>query len=247
MFTPRVLIAEADASLAQSFARQFRATGWDVMTAASADEVVSFCIVHRPDIVLLDTAVGGVDVLEVLRDEPQTRGVMVAMMGIDCGPELRARCVAAGALVFLAKPLKITSIEALRKVIEGRNQAPKVLISDDDALMVRSLERAARHEGLEPVGETDASHVLGLARELNPQVIVLDINQKNLDGRDVLAQLKQDPQTKDIRVVMLTGVEDQLTRHDCLILGADDYVVKPLDPLFFVRIARRLAEAAQPN
>ena len=45
-----------------------------------------------------------------------------------------------------------------------------------------------------------------------------------------------------IRVVMLTGVEDQMIRHDCLILGADDYVVKPLDPLFFVRIARKIAE-----
>jgi CheY-like chemotaxis protein len=108
-------------------------------------------------------------------------------------------------------------------------------------LTVRSLERAARHEGLDPVSETDSSHIVGLAKEVCPDVIVLDINQKNLDGRDVLAQLKNDPATRDIRVVMLTGVEDQLTRHDCLILGADDYVVKPLDPLFFVRIARKLA------
>ncbi|MBK7859404.1 MAG: response regulator [Archangiaceae bacterium] len=163
-------------------------------------------------------------------------------MGLDCEPEQRNRCVAAGAFVFLAKPVKLASIEALRKVVQGRHTAPRVLISDDDDLIVRSLERAARHEGLDPVSETDAAHVVGLAKEVHPQVIVLDINQGSLDGRDVLARLKSDPETKDIRVVMLTGVEDQLTRHDCLVLGADDYVVKPLDPLFFVRIARRIAE-----
>jgi CheY-like chemotaxis protein len=44
--------------------------------------------------------------------------------------------------------------------------------------------------------------------------------------------------TRDIKVVMLSGEEDQLTRHDCFKLGAEDYFTKPLDPLFFRRIQR---------
>lgn len=242
MFTPRVLISEPDAATAASLKRQFTASGWEVMTAGSAAEVIAFSAMHRPDIVLLDATVGGVDLLERMRAQPVTREILVAMMSIDCGADQRARCIAAGAFAFLSKPLRLASVLALKKVVQGRHAAPRVLISDDDELITRSLERAARHEGLEPVAENDAAQVVGLAKELHPEVIVLDINQRSLDGRDVLARLKSDPDTRHIRVVMLTGVEDQLTRHDCLILGADDYVVKPLDPLFFVHIARKIAE-----
>jgi len=243
MNSPTIVIAEPDAAIAASIARQFRATGWQVAIAQTADEVVQRCLESPPDVVLVDTAVGAVDLLKRLREHRQARGVRVALMGLEVTNEVRARLVAEGAFVFLGMPLRLQSIEALKKVVQAKEQAPRVLISDDDDLVIRSLTRAARHEGLEPVAETDAGHVVEMAKEVHPQCIVLDINQKNLDGRDVLARLKQDPATRDIRVVMLTGVEDQLTRHDCLILGADDYVVKPIDPLFMVRIARKIAEA----
>jgi two-component system, OmpR family, response regulator AdeR len=246
MFTPRVLIADGDSSICASLTRQFRATGWDVMSTSHVQEGVDLCERYHPDLVLVDVQVsGGEDAFRELR--ARTPAVLVAVMVADEPQGLRDRCLAAGAMAFLTKPLRGASVEALKKVVRSRQVPPRVLISDDDPAIVRSLERAARHEGLDPVSELDASHIVGLAKEVCPDVIVLDINQKNLDGRDVLAQLKADPQTRDIRVVMLTGVEDQLTRHDCLILGADDYVVKPLDPLFFVRIARKLGERQHPR
>ncbi len=242
MFIPKMLIAEPDPAEAASFARQFRASGWQVWLAADAVEVESAAVEHRPDMVLLDIEMGGLALLERLRERRETRDILVAVMSSRDDTQLRQQATVAGAFVFLTKPLKLQSVTAIKKLVQHRNSAPRVLISDDDVLMVRSLERAARSEGFEPVSETDASHVVHLAKQVQPQVIVLDINQVNLDGRDVLAQLKKDPATRNIKVVMLTGIEDQLTRHDCLILGADDYVVKPLDPLFFVRIARKLAE-----
>lgn len=243
MFRPRVLIAEADASLAASIMRQFTATGWDAVHVTTAPDVVTAIGRQLPDVVLLDASLGGLDLLERLRADRANRHVKIVMMAVDCDAALQARFLAAGAFTVLALPLRIPSIEALQKIVLGNASAPRVLISDDDNALVRVLERAARREGLEPVTETDPSQVLGLAKEVHPDVIVLDINQGRLDGRDVLARLKEDPETRDIRVVMLTGVEDQLTRHDCLSMGADDYVVKPLDPLFFVRIARKIGEA----
>ncbi len=241
---PTILIAEPDAATAASIARQFRATGWQVTTAQSADEVVHHCVQAPPHVLLADLAVvTSTGLFERLRQHREARDVKIALMGFEVTPAVRERCAAEGAFAFLGLPLRVQSIEALKKVILTKSNAPRVLISDDDELVIRTLARAARHEGLDPVAETDAGHVVEMAKEVHPQVIVLDINQRNLDGRDVLARLKQDPATKDIRVVMLTGVEDQLTRHDCLILGADDYVVKPIDPLFMVRIARKIAEA----
>jgi two-component system, OmpR family, response regulator AdeR len=121
---------------------------------------------------------------------------------------------------------------------------PKILISDDEPMMLSALSREAKLCGLAPIAEDSADRVQELARLENPDVIILDLRQ-NLDGRDVLARLKRDPATADVPVVVLTGVEDQFTRLVCLELGAHDYQTKPLDPTFMTRIARLALQRAE--
>ncbi len=121
---------------------------------------------------------------------------------------------------------------------------PVVLISDDEPLIVSALAREAKRSGLTCISDTTSERVLELARQHRPAVIILDINQHN-DGRDLLAQLKQDPATRDCKVIILSGVEDQFTRHVCFELGADDYEVKPFDPTFMTRIARLATAVAR--
>lgn len=114
---------------------------------------------------------------------------------------------------------------------------PTILISDDEPLVVSALAREARRAGLHFISDTTSEHVLEMARAHRPAVIILDIHQ-HTDGRDLLARLKKDPETRDCKVVILTGVEDQFTRHVCFELGAVDYEVKPFDPTFMAKIAR---------
>ncbi len=118
---------------------------------------------------------------------------------------------------------------------------PTILISDDEPLMVSALAREARREGLHFISDTSSEHVVDLVRNHQPDVVILDINQR-IDGRDLLARLKSDPQTRDTHVVVLSGIEDQYTRTLCLQLGAADYQTKPLDPTFMIRIARLARE-----
>lgn len=128
-----------------------------------------------------------------------------------------------------------------------------ILIADDEPLMVSALAREARQCGLSFITDVTSEHVQELARLHQPAVIILDVKQR-IDGRDLLARLKKDPATRDCAVVMLSGIEDQFTRHICLELGAHDYMTKPLDPTFMTRIARLAkeimelaAQAAQPR
>ncbi len=113
---------------------------------------------------------------------------------------------------------------------------PTVLISDDEPLLVAALTREARRLGLQAVPDT-TSDVVDIARRTQPDVIILDVNQR-IDGRDLLAALKKDPETAHLKVVMLSANEDQFMRHLCLELGAETYEVKPFDPTFLRRIAR---------
>lgn len=125
-------------------------------------------------------------------------------------------------------------------------RAPKVLFCDDDPIILRSLERLARSYGLEPVTLPHAAEAVAVARREQPDLIVLDLRQQ-MDGRDVLTALKKDAATRSCRVMMLTGWDDPYTRKTCLELGADDYQLKPFDPLLLRRIARMAQEAAHPT
>lgn len=113
---------------------------------------------------------------------------------------------------------------------------PVVLISDDEPMLVSALAREARRVGLEPITDT-TSNVVDVARQHHPDVILLDLRQR-IDGRDLLASLKRDPATRNVKVIVLSAEEDQFMRHTCLQLGAADYEVKPFDPAFLRKVAR---------
>lgn len=244
MKTPRVLIADDESSVANSFGRQFRAAGWEVEVTTVASAVLELAERSAPNLVILDVqqgAVSGIDVLRDLKANAATQSIPVVMITGEATPETRAAGIAAGALGFMSKPMARDDIKTLRELVAAN--APSVLISDDDEGVIRVFERGARREGLNPIAESDPTRIVALAERTEPAVIVLDINQNHLDGRDVLATLKSNPRTRDIPVVMVTGIEDQQVRHDCFQLGAEDYVVKPIDALFFTRLARRVQDA----
>jgi CheY-like chemotaxis protein len=81
-------------------------------------------------------------------------------------------------------------------------------------------------EGLRVELAADGKSGLELARQLQPQVITLDVMMPGMDGWAVLRALKADPQTAHIPVIMLTIVDDQ---HIGFALGAADYFTKPID------------------
>lgn len=121
---------------------------------------------------------------------------------------------------------------------------PTILISDDEPLVAKAIQREAKRFGIDTIVDT-TSAVHELAREHQPDLIILDLRQQ-LDGRDLLADLKKDPETAHLKVIILSGVEDQFTRTTCLELGADDYEVKPFDPAFIRKVARLTGKNPDP-
>ena len=122
------------------------------------------------------------------------------------------------------------------------NHRPTILFSDDEPLLVAALQRQARRMGLDSIPDT-TSDVQALAKRHRPAVIVLDLHQR-IDGRDLLAELKRDPETRDLKVIVLSAFEDQFVRRTCLELGALGYELKPFDPSFIRKLARIAATVA---
>src|SRR5262245_57589299 len=89
----------------------------------------------------------------------------------------------------------------------------KLLIVDDDEDVQKALKRAAESAGFEVLQEFDGIQVWTVARSELPDVILLDVNMPQSDGRDVLKQLKADPITATIPVIICSSRAAQHDRH----------------------------------
>lgn len=100
----------------------------------------------------------------------------------------------------------------------------KILIVDDEPLIVESLLYSLEREGFEVNGIGDGSLVLDTVREYQPDLIVLDILLPGLNGIEVCKRLRAE---STIPIIMLTARGDELDRVVGLEVGADDYLPKP--------------------
>jgi CheY-like chemotaxis protein len=125
-----------------------------------------------------------------------------------------------------------------------------VLVEDDDGhadLVARNLKRAGVFNGVQRLkdGQEALDFVRGVGayagRSGNqPLLLLLDIKMPRVDGLEVLRQLKADPRTTSIPVIMLTTTDDPREIDRCYKLGCSVYVTKPVDYQAFVEAVNRL-------
>lgn len=104
---------------------------------------------------------------------------------------------------------------------------PKVLIVDDEAIVVDVVERYLRREGYDVVVAADGEAALAAARDSEPDILVLDLMLPKLDGLEVFRRVRAH---SDVPVIMLTAKGEETDRVVGLEMGADDYIAKPFSP-----------------
>jgi DNA-binding response OmpR family regulator len=100
----------------------------------------------------------------------------------------------------------------------------KILIIDDEPMIVESVNYNLKQEGYETLAAKDGEAGLELALAEEPDLILLDLMLPGLNGMEVCRQIRK---TSEVPIIMLTAKEDEIDRILGLELGADDYVVKP--------------------
>ena len=107
----------------------------------------------------------------------------------------------------------------------------RVLLADDDPNLLRLISTTLGTGDFDLLQALDGQEALEVAQRERPDLILLDINMPLLDGFQVCEQLKQDPQTAAIKVVMLSARGSDADRARGRACGADDYFVKPFSPI----------------
>jgi DNA-binding response OmpR family regulator len=108
-----------------------------------------------------------------------------------------------------------------------RPHAFQALVIEDAPDMRLIATRLLRTKGFEVAEAEDGERGLALARELDPDLILLDLSLPRLDGLEVCRRLRD---FSDAYIVIVTGREDELDKIEGLTVGADDYVTKPYSP-----------------
>jgi CheY-like chemotaxis protein len=110
---------------------------------------------------------------------------------------------------------------------EERSPRRRVLVVDDDPEIVTFLATLLELEGIDSTVATSAAAALEKLEHAVPNLVLLDIAMPDRDGLDLCRALKKDPQTADIRVVMLTARAQRADRERGAEAGADSYITKP--------------------
>lgn len=110
------------------------------------------------------------------------------------------------------------------------NEPATILIADDSPVVRAVVRDGLENEGYLVHEADDGDTAIGSCRELRPDALLLDIEMPGLDGREVLARLKLDPELREIPVVFLTGRTSTDDLVAGLRAGAHDYLKKPFEP-----------------
>jgi two-component system, cell cycle response regulator DivK len=107
--------------------------------------------------------------------------------------------------------------------------AKKILIVDDNEQNRLLMSDILEYRGYEISQAEDGEKGISMARQLKPDLILLDMQMPGIDGFAAAKMLKSDPLTKDIKIIVVTSLAMKGDKEKILALGVDDYIAKPID------------------
>ncbi|HTX49882.1 MAG TPA: PleD family two-component system response regulator [Caulobacteraceae bacterium] len=257
--TGRILVVDDIDANVRLLQAKLQAEYYDVLSAANGPDALRMAAAERPDLVLLDVMMPGMDGFEVcrrLKNEPATRHIPVVLVTALDGRGDRITGLEAGADEFLTKPIddillfaRVKSLTRLKLVIDELRQreasgrrigviagaAARLGGSGGRILVVddqeRQAERIVAELSLEhrPVVETDPEKALLTAR--GPvDLIIVNTTARGFDGLRFSAQIRSDEATRHLPILGVIDPDDRARLVKALDIGLNDILARPIDP-----------------
>ncbi len=120
----------------------------------------------------------------------------------------------------------------------------KVLVVDDEALLVKGIRFNLKNEGYEVITGSDGLEAISLVQSENPDLVVLDVMMPNMDGMTACSKIRE---FSDVPIILLTAKADDMDKLMGFDHGADDYLTKPFNILELKARIRALLRRAGPR
>jgi signal transduction histidine kinase len=106
-----------------------------------------------------------------------------------------------------------------------------ILVVDDEVVTRKALAALIKKPNYRVEMAEDGIQGIEMARQFNPDVILLDVMMPRMNGYDVCKHIRADPQIGEVPIIMITALDDREAKLDGLMVGADDFLTKPFDCL----------------
>ncbi|MHB1000247.1 MAG: response regulator transcription factor [Armatimonadota bacterium] len=123
----------------------------------------------------------------------------------------------------------------------------KILAVDDEKHIVKLVQVNLERQGYEVVTANDGKEALQKVEEENPDLIVLDVMMPYMDGFEVLQNLRRNPGTRDIPVIMLTAKAQDADVFKGWQSGVDCYLTKPFNPMELISFVKRIFKSMEDD
>jgi PAS domain S-box-containing protein len=206
---PLVLVVEDDPAAAKLLSIYLMEAGFSVEVAADGDAGLEKAKTLRPSLITVDILIpktDGWELLTRLKADQATASIPVVVVSIVDEP---GRGFSLGAADYLLKPVDgEVLVRVIQRVVRNnaRDQRGRsVLVIDDDPVILELMEAVLRPEGFEVLKAKDGRHGLQIARERNPDLVVLDLLMPEMNGFEVVDEMHGCSETASIPIVILTN------------------------------------------
>lgn len=213
-----VLVADDDPIIREYLAARCKEAGLHVEVAEDGLRALLKSSKLRPDLLILDLHlpdVEGFRVCERLAD-PKFPPLPVVILTAEAGDETRRRCEELGAAYVQKGPQLWDELQPImRRTFAAANAAeadhkedaarPKILLVDDDPVVLKELTSRLEKSGVEVVAASSGMQAFWLALKLKPDAVVTDYHMPGGDGHYLLSRIKSTAATQSIPVIVCTG------------------------------------------
>jgi len=242
---PLVLLVDDLEDQREIYRQYLEFVGYRVVTARDGFEGIDRALSMRPDVVVMDLAMPGLDGFETTQRLKMLEGTRrIPVIALTAHGELpREWAIKAGCTAYLRKPcdpsdltLEITAaLRAAPSPAETERAPavranPRVLVVDDDADARELFAEYLEYHGAAVSVAADGDEALRDIRQLRPDVIVMDLDMPRLDGWEVMRRLRRDPMTRDIPVIAVSGHVLDADRERAFESGCHAFLSKPCLP-----------------
>ena len=232
-----------------------------VIEAVDAESGILLTKIHEPDLILMDIQLPDMDGLQatrVIKQDPDLNHIPIvaltshAMIGDD------NKAKAAGCDGYITKPINTRTfmneifcfirskdeqdIEPKKQEIDYK---PRILVVDDEPNNVKLISAMLFKEHFDIITAYDGKAALDIVNSRKIDLILMDIMMPEIDGYQVTQLVKQNPQTKDIPIILVTALQSEHDKKLGFDAGADEFLTKPINKIEIIARIRSMLRLKQ--
>jgi CheY-like chemotaxis protein len=207
--TASVLVIEDDPGAVRLLRTYLEAEGYEVVVAPDGEAGLAAARASVPAAIILDVLLPGIDGWEVLRRlkvDAQLRDIPVVVATVV---DERNVAMSLGAVDYFLKPVRpealIARLAQYTFTTKVKQRPVKVLAVDDDAAARELVVRALAPAGFDVSTAASGREALAMAEENPPELVICDLVMPDVDGYEVVNQLRANPATRNATILILTG------------------------------------------